>query len=406
MLTSPSPLSPSSSSSRRPYRRLLWPALLGAAALGLVAAAPAVAAPPPMMLYVSVHGTASGPGTVAAPYQTIAEAVAAAPPRATIRVMQGTYDVTQPIVLTEPVTITAARGAGHSVITGTGPIFVLGDSSAGVTGVTIRGLAFDHITNAHANGVITTPGYGAGDVAILGNTFRDTASEAIGYHGNPGLAAPLGTHWTIADNRIANVTASGQSGMFLGNLQDSQIVGNTIVGTGWAGMIVTGTGPGDVAHILIAGNRVSQVPHEGIQVAYGHDVQVVYNWVTMAGLDGYTNPTASMDAAVSLFNTSQTNVWVAHNMLYRNYQGVELGQASYTPSLGAVGTGIRVIDNNLVDNPGGDAVNNATSGTLNATQNWWGSHHGPTAGDVVGAVAATPYLNHPVGIGQAGFGHR
>ena len=404
MSTAPAPLSASAPRVRR--RRLLAPALLGAAALGLVAAAPAVAAPPPMTLYVSVHGTASGPGTVAAPYQTIAEAVAAAPPGATIRVLQGTYDVTQPIVLTEPVTITAARGAGHSVITGTAPIFVLGDSSAGVTGVTIRGLAFDHISNAKANGVITAGGYGAGNVAILGNTFRDTAGEAIGYHGNPGLAAPLGTHWTIAGNRIANVTASGQSGMFLGNLQDSQIVGNTIVQTGWAGMIVTGTGPGDVAHILIAGNRVSQVPHEGIQVAYGHDVQVIYNRVTMAGLDGYTNPAASMDAAVSLFYTSQTNVLVAHNTLYGNYQGVELGQPSAPSTLGAVGTGIRVIDNNLVGNPGGDAVNNATSGSLNATQNWWGSRHGPTSSDVVGTVATTPYLNHPVGIGQAGFGHR
>ncbi|MDA8201050.1 MAG: right-handed parallel beta-helix repeat-containing protein [Thermaerobacter sp.] len=411
MLTSPSALSSSSSSSsslppRRSSRRLLWPALLGAAALGLVAAAPAVAAPPPMTLYVSVHGTASGPGTVRAPYQTIAEAVAAAPPGATIRIMQGTYDVTVPIVLTEAVTITAARGAGHSVITGSAPIFVLGNSSAGVTHVTIRGLAFDNISNAYANGVITAGGYGAGEVAILGNTFRDTAGQAIGYHGNPGLAAPLGTQWRIANNRIMNVTTNGQSGMFLGNLQDSQIVGNTIENTGWAGMLVTGTSQGDVAHDLIAGNRVSQVPHEGIQVAYGHDVQVEYNWVTQAGLAGYTTPGLSMDAAISLYNTSQTNVWVAHNTLYRNYQGVELGQPSAQSTLGAVGTGIRVVDNNLVDNPGGDAVNNATSGTLNATQNWWGSHHGPTASDVVGAVNATPYLNHPVGIGQAGFGHR
>ena len=399
MSTSPSP-----SRSRVPRRRLLWPALLGAAALGLAATTPAVAATPLTTLYVSVHGTAAGPGTVRAPYQTIAEAVAAAPPGATIRVMQGTYTVTQPIVLTEPVTIAAARGAGHSVITGTGPIFVLGDSPAGVTGVTIRGLAFDNITNASANGVITAGGYGAGDVAILGNTFHDTASEAIGYHGNSGLTAPLGTHWRIAGNRIVNVTGSDQSGIWVGNLQDSQIVGNTITSTTWAGMIVTG--PGEVAHVRIAGNRVSQVPHEGIQVAYGYDVQVVYNWVTQAGLDGYTSPTTSMDAAVSLFNTDQTNVLVAHNTLYRNYQGVELGQASYSPSLGAVGAGIRVIDNNLVDNPGGDAVNNATSGTLNATLNWWGSRHGPSASDLVGSVAATPYLNHPVGIGQAGFGHR
>ncbi len=406
MLTSPSP-----SLSRVPRRRLLWPALLGAAALSLAATTPALAATPLTTLYVSVHGTAAGPGTVRAPYQTIAEAVAAAPPGATIRVLPGTYTVTQSIVLTESVTITAARGAGHSVITGTGPIFVLGDSSAGVTGVTIRGLAFDNITNASANGVITAGGYGAGDVAILGNTFRDTATEAIGYHGNAGLTAPLGTHWRIADNRIVNVTGSVQSGIWVGNLQDSRIVGNTITGTQWAGMIVTASGPdgvppGDVAHILIAGNRVSQVPHEGIQVAWGHDVKVVYNWVTQAGLDGYTDPTESMDAAVSLFNTNQTNVLVAHNTLYRNYQGVELGQSSVPSSLGAVGTGISVHDNNLMDNPGGDAVNNATSGTLNATLNWWGSPHGPSPSDVVGSVAVTPYLNHPVGIGQAGFGHR
>ena len=380
-------------------------ALVGAAALVAAMAAPAVAAVPPMVLYVSVHGSAAGPGTVRAPFQTIAEAVAAAPPGATIRVMQGTYDVAAPIVLTQPVTIAAARGAGRSVITGAAPIFVLGDSSGGVTGVTIEGLAFDNISNAGANGVITTPGYGAGDVAILGNSFRNTATQAIGYHGNPGLAAPLGTHWTIAGNRITDVTTAGQSGMFLGNLQHSMVVGNTVRTTGWAGMIVTGTGPGDVAHLLIAGNRVSQVPHEGIQVAYGRDVHVVYNRVTQAGLDGFANARASMDAAVSLFNTSQSNVWVAHNTLYGNYQGVELGPISYAPSLGAVGTGIRIADNNLVGNPGGDVVDNAVSGTLNARDNWWGSRMGPTAGDIVGAVSATPFLNHPVGQGQAQFGH-
>lgn len=378
------------------------PALVGAAALTVIGAAPpALAAGPHSVLYVSAKGHAAGPGTRSAPYQTIAEAVAAAPPGATIKVLPGTYTVSSPIDLSQSVTIQSAAGASRRVvITGQAPVFLLQDGSSGVTGVTIKGLVFRNITNASANGVITVPGYGAGDVRILDNTFVNTATQAIGYHGNAGLPAPLGTHFNIVGNRIDQVTGSLQSGIFVGNLMDSRIVDNVVEHTAWAGIIATAAGPGDTGRLVIARNFVSSVPHEGIQVAFGDHVLVRDNVVTHAGMDGYASPNVSMDAAVSLFNTDQSSITVTHNTLVNNYQGVELGQANFPPSLSAVGSNIVIRRNNLVNNPGGDVVNNATSGSLNATLNWWGTRHGPSPTDVVGTVLDSPYLRHPVGRGM------
>lgn len=385
--------------------------LLGSVVLALVGATPfAAAAAPPHVLYVSPSGTAEGPGTAAAPYQTIAEAVAAAPVGAVIRVMPGTYDVTAPIVLSQSVTVTAVAGnaaSGRTVITGQAPIFELANGSSGVTGITIRDLTFRNITDptGNANGVITTPGYGAGDVSIVGNRFVNTATQAIGDHGNAGLAAPLNTHWLIANNRIQGVTGAGQSGMFLGNLADSAVINNTVVNTAWAGIIVTAAGSGAyTSQLLIAGNVVKDVPHEGIQVAYGQNVRVIHNRITGAGEDGPSAPTVSMDAAISLFNTNQSGITVAYNDLVHNYQGVELGQPSVAASRVALGANVAVNDNNLVDNMAGDVVNNAASGTLNAVDNWWGSRMGPAAGDAVGAVLDTPFLTRPLGMGQQGVG--
>lgn len=351
-------------------------------------------------LYVSPSGSNSNDGSASAPYLTIGAAVAAAPAGDTIVVEPGSYDVTTPITIGEPLTITSATGhaaTGRAVISGAGPIFQLSnpeDPSAGVDEVTIAGLTFTHITNQNANGVITIGGDGAGQVRILHNVFDDLATEAIGYHGNAGLTAPLGTGFVIRGNTIDNVGGSDQSGIWLGNLRDSAVVDNTVAGTTWAGIIDTGTSQGDTQDVTIADNHVSDVPHEGIQVAYGEHIAILNNTVTAAGQDGYSNPAASMDAAISLFNSAENHLWVEGNTLDGNYQGIELGQASAPSSLGAVGANIHIGRNNLV----GDVqavVNNSTAGTLNAVDNWWGTAAGPASTQVVGAVAYTPWLTHP-----------
>jgi len=345
-------------------------------------------------LYVSPSGSNSNDGSASAPYLTIGAAVAAASADDTVVVEPGTYTVTTPIIIRTSLTITSATGqsaTGSAVITGQGSIFEL----SAVQGVTIAGLSFSNIaTTSSANGVITVPGQGAGNVNILNNAFNNVATQAIGYHGNAGLTAPLGTNFLIRGNTITNVGGSDQTGIWLGNLSQSAVVGNTVTDTTWAGIIDTGANQGDTQDVTIADNQVSEVPHEGIQVGFGDHIAVLDNTVTAAGQDGSSAPTTSMDAAVSLFNSQENHLWISGNDLDNNYQGIELGQKTVPSSLGAVGQNIHIALNNLAGNVQA-IVNNSTSGTLNAMDDWWGSATGPTGSQVVGTVDYTPWLTHP-----------
>ena len=362
---------------------------------------------------VSSTGTdSSGCGPVSGPCKTIQYAVDEASPGDTINVEAGTYtnSSTSPLV-----TVNKALTfiGNNSTITGTGPSFLLGSTSAGVTGVTIEGFDFSNITGSGYNGVITVPGNGAGDVVIQNNTFNTTTDEAIGYHGNPGLAAPLGTGFSILNNTITNVTGNtnstgGQtprSGIWIGNLSNSVIAGNTITTTAYDGLVLSGTGQGDEQNNAVYDNTVSSVPVAGIQVAFGNNDQVVGNTVSDAGNSTIASgPVSGRNCAICLYNTGQTSITVKSNSVTGSYQGIGVGQSTASP--GALGSGIVISFNNIVNDPpssspagGAGLVDNATSGTLDAVDNWWGCNAGPnTSGctsiiDTSGSsVNATPFL--------------
>ena len=68
--------------------------------------------PNPYDLYVQADAAAGGDGSQKAPYQTIAEALAAAPPNGFIHVLRGTYPITQQLAVTTPgLTIQGTAGA-------------------------------------------------------------------------------------------------------------------------------------------------------------------------------------------------------------------------------------------------------------------------------------------------------
>lgn len=68
--------------------------------------------PNPYDLYVRADAAPGGDGSQAAPYQTIAEALAAVEPDGVIHVMRGTYPITQQLALTKPgLTIRGSAGA-------------------------------------------------------------------------------------------------------------------------------------------------------------------------------------------------------------------------------------------------------------------------------------------------------
>lgn len=431
------------------HRKLVGIAGLGAAALLVPFAGTALAGPAPhrvplrhpvghahedgpwgsppegTVLYVSTRGSDTGPGTAPSsceapdqPCATIAHAVSSAPSGATVLVAAGTYTIDLPpnpsspggIELSRPVTLEAR---GNVVLTGAGPIFSLynaADPSAGVVGpITISGFQFQNVTGSGYNGVITTPGYGAGNVTIAGNTFSGTTAEAIGYHGNPGLVAPLGTNWQIVGNRVGDV-ATGANGMFLGDLSDSLIEGNQVSNTGHGGILLTGEATGANTHDQILDNVVTDIPYEGIQVADGNGVLVKGNVVSHAGTSCMAPPTPSgcgggalsSTTAFMLYNADQTNVTLLDNTASDSYDGLTVGQPPYSGS-NLLGTGIAVLENNFTGDTNAGIANFAPAGSapLDAMLDWWGCRTGPnTAGcsATVGSVEATPWADHPVAL--------
>jgi hypothetical protein len=376
------------------------------------------------VLYVSPHGSDSANACtqVFRPCQTIAHAVSVAPSGATILVEPGLYRVAIPggIDLFQPVTI---KAIGHVVLTGKGPIFDLYNTSSPMSGVhrvTIEGFHFQNVTGSGYNGVITVPGYGASDVTIADNTFSHITDEAIGYHGNNAAPFLIGSHWRIVGNTIDGVTHSSRSGIWLGNLSGSVIADNSISNVGHAGIILTATStsPATNSNNQILNNRISDVPHEGIQVAFGNSVLVKGNVISRAGTycmdasaaSGCASSTGATSSAIMLNNPGQTNITVIDNSTSQSFNGLTVGPPTSSSTGGVLGTGVVVLHNSFVGDSNAGVANFARSSSapLNAMLNWWGCPSGPNTGNcssTLGSVDYTPWLTHAIRSTNA-HGHR
>jgi hypothetical protein len=356
-------------------------------------------------IYVSTNGTdAAGCGSISSPCASLVYAVSVAPSNSVIIMAPGNYTFMFPAVITKPLTITSNtrnyRNSGvfliasdHMVLqSATDAVIQLGGTSnmtanagSGVVGsITIEGLNF-------IGAGIEVPGVGAGNVKILRNSFTHLFVEAIGYHGNSNLKAPLGENFTISHNLIDNITAFPQSGIFLDNLQNSTISFNKIENTAYAGIIDTAFSQGGNANNKFIGNKIENVPNQGMQIAFGSNIMVKDNYVKNAGMAGNVIGKA---CAICLYNANQNNITVEFNTMTKSYQGFAVGQAA-----SSMGNGIRVEYNNIFNNANAGADNNAVSGALKATYNWWGCAHGPNThgcGSTVGNVVYLPFLTMPV----------
>jgi hypothetical protein len=357
------------------------------------------------VIYVSTNGNdAAGCGSVLSPCASLVYAVSVAPSNSTIIIAPGNYTFLSPAIITKPLTITSYTGnyknsgvfliasKTMSLQSATDAVIQLGGTSnmtanagSGVIGpITIEGLNF-------VGAGIEVPGVGAGNVNILHNSFTNLFVEAIGYHGNSGLKAPRGDNFNISYNLINNITAFPQSGMFLDNLQNSTISFNKVENTAYAGIIDTAFSQGGNANNRFIGNKVKNIPNQGIQIAFGSNIIVEHNYIRNAGMAGNVIGKA---CAVCMYNANQNNITIENNTMTRSYQGFAVGQA-----VSSLGSGIKVEFNNIFRNANAGADNNAVSGALDATHNWWGCALGPNThgcDSAVGNVTYVPFLNRPV----------
>lgn len=191
---------------------------------------------------------------------------------------------------------------------------------------------------------------------MVGNVTHDNGASGIGMFTNPGI--PPGGATKAYGNLISKnvVEDNGQPGIAIhvhaanGNADDNMIVGN----------IVSGNGGDSEAE----GNSP---PNMGIELlsngSFGNGF-------------GTAAPIAGTTISGNKVSNEDIDVWV-----------------------GNTATDANVFLNNLIGN-GAIGVKNAGTGTVTATDNWWGCPQGPGSGNCsstsgAGTVVSSPFLSHP-----------
>ncbi len=227
-----------------------------------------------LVAFAAVVVACSGPSPGQS-YETIAEAVAAAPTGSTVRVPAGHY--VESITIDRPMTLVAEPGGVHLE----GRISVVDASGVTVEGFTIRA---DRTAISARSGdeirivgnVIVGAGYRGIHVVnasaeIVGNEIRDASGPyAVGIHVANAIARPPSV---ISGNVIE---LDGAYGIAV-NFAHAEVRGNTVRGGAKAGLAVN-----EMSIVDVRENTVDGVPRYGILVTDMSHAEVVGNTVTGA----------------------------------------------------------------------------------------------------------------------------
>jgi len=288
----------------------------------LVVSAPA---PTSQNLYVSTTGSDSNPGTLAAPFLTIAAASRIALPDATINVAAGTY--------TGNIS-TGASGTASALITYVSEI----NQGAKIVG-TGTGIAWTNSGNyIEVNGFdISASGslgfYSTGSYGSIYNCLVHDIMLSGGQSGSGGAGIDvLGSNWYIYDNVVRNIDVARVTG-------ESSVQGIYIAG----------------ANANVHNNVVSGVAAYGIQQWHGATTSTIVNNTVFNSFGGLLIGAGDSGA---LANGSQDN-YVAKNILVNN-----LGFGIREYGLTSENT---YVDNLVYNNPTNTVIDSAgdvVSGTL------------------------------------------
>ena len=337
--------------------------LAGAAVVGI---APAAATS--TTLYV---GPGGGTGNCNSPaYSTIQSAVIAASSGDTVQVCPGTYPEQVTIdksltLLGDPGSGAAGPGSNAPVLDGTtlssGSACVAFDLTDGVTDVTISGF----VIKSYRCGTTVTSNVGirawnettgTSNVSVTHDSFSDILWAAVLVGSD--YSSVQQTGWTVSNNVVAIGPWSSNDNVYgieLTNTMNSTVSNNTVSG-GYQAILTQPRGTSD--NITISGNTVTNNENAGIQIA------------------PYSGATAQ-------------NIDVTGNSINTGSTGIHVG------NLGTV-SGID-INENAITAPTVVGIENDSSVSLDATDNWWGCAGGPnTAGCTTtsgaGAVTSNPWL--------------
>ena len=369
------------------------------------------------------------PGGAGSCYPSISAVLGVVAPNDTVRVMAGTYK--ESVLVKVPITIIGA-GQNFTFIDATGMgngIYVDGLDNPGLSNVTIQNLT---VENANYEGILVT---NASSVSIWGNHVTNnnkglnpTADTCIGipaFETSEGEDCGEGIHLMAVDHSIvANNLVDFNSGGILstdetGPTHDNLITGNTVTGNPYACGItlashppaapIVGPSPG-IYRVTIVGNTST---YNGLGVAgagagvgifdpspgtknYSHVVlnnQLIGNGLPGVAIHAHAPGQVMQDITIS-GNTISANGADTEDAATPGPTGINV--LGVTPVTGLIiannviqdegvsvaintGANVQVHLNNFDENSIG--IDNLGTGTVTATQNWWGCAGGSgTAG--------------------------
>ena len=255
-----------------------------------------------------------------------------------------------------------------------GPEAILDSKSHGValdflktgsSGTVLNGLTW---RQEDAANIILSKWSGINDVVIRDNWFDTNVSSAIELQG--GFS---GTNWSILDNKVTTVTGGGPA-FNLYNLSSSTVSGNSATNTA-SGFLLT-----SVTNTQVNSNTFSGIGGVNIQINAGcGNLTVDGNSVTGNG---------STSTGIELYSGTTGTNNINHNAIHGCAAGVAV------PASQAVGSNVHVNNNDLSNNTYG--ANNAGTGNLDATCNWWGDATGPRHASNPAATASNSMVSSNV----------
>ncbi len=298
------------------------------------------------------------------PFCTISAAVTAATAGDTIQVAAGTYN--ESVVIDKTLTLQGAqqgvdartRSASESVINGTSPIAIMADNVV-IDGFTIQGSD----SSSFISGIWDNPSYSGthGGFQILNNIIQNNVS-GIGV-GNDGTIQALVEYNLIKNN---NTAGPGSGNGFSAAFETKNVVisyntfdNNQLYVNGFESSGSTG-----VQNVTVSYNEVENVSSSGFFLMGA-------SGMTLSDNDIHDNAGNGLSMAGAVDSTTISGSTFKNNTGY----GVKVSD-DYT--VGA-NSNISVQTSDIEANTlGGLLVDVGTyTGTLDASQNWWGALSGP-----------------------------
>jgi len=289
----------------------------------------------------------------------------------TIDVAAGTYN--EQVAIERPLTL---NGAQHGVEAKTrsgapGSESVISDECGPVKvnagDVTIDGFTLEGATSASPcalNAGIWTPLGGVAGTQILDNIIQHNV-EGIYLNNEAGSAAKVEGN-LIRDNN--NTGPGNGDGIYSESLSDATVEGNEFTGDNESSIVVIGFGTNDEG-ITVADNQLVGNASESI------DLLAVKN----STIRGNRSVSSGASSTIDLFG-EDSSIVVTGNVLAKGVRGIQV-ENPYGIEFGVLPNSHITAQENCIEGnsvAGLEEDSGGYTGSLEATENWWGSATGPT----------------------------